>query len=66
MRRTKPELIDNLGYRWEDCIDAIGKERLEEFADFMDGQTCPVSKEGKGLIYPSDFEDFLKGEIRTI
>ena len=58
----KLEVIDDLGYLWEDCIEAIGENRRKEFEDFMMGQTMAISPtKGESLVYPWDFDKFIRG-----
>ena len=56
------ELKEGLGYSAEDIRSELGEDRFAQFLTWIKGQTVAVSKKGVGLVYPWDYEAFLKGE----
>ena len=49
------------GYTMNNIEQVLGKEKFVEFDQWMRGQTTTVYKSGDSLVYPVDFERFLKG-----
>lgn len=46
--------------RLKEVIEKVGKDRIEEFLDFMRGQTVGVYDDGEANYYKCDVENFLR------
>ncbi len=49
------------GYTMSNIEQVLDKETYAKFIQWMNGQTTTVYKNGDSLVYPVDFERFLKG-----
>lgn len=56
------ELVEGLGYKASDILVELRPKRYRQFLDWMKGQTMAVSSKGEGLVYPCDYEAFLRGD----
>ena len=48
----------------EEVIIYVGKENMKEFDKFMFGQTCPIGKDGRTLLYYKCDVDGFKSNLK--
>jgi hypothetical protein len=46
--------------KWEEVVKIIGENKIEDFKEFMRGQTIGINKDGTLDYYEQDVENFLR------